>query len=100
MLCYANIKKAAKNNLPEIKRNKQPFCSKIQALSDHQKKLKLDIYSDANFELSLKKKQERNRILKEIKQQLKKNIETEIENLTEEINNAPDSHRMFKAARL
>ena len=91
---------AADSNLPESKKNRPSFCSKIQALSETQRKLRIDISSDANFESSLKKKQHRNRVLKEIKQQQKKNIESEIESLTEEINNATDSHRMFKAARL
>ena len=91
---------AAEETIPIRKDRKKSDDAKIKELSAKQKKLRLDSNASRDKTKRQELKQERNRTLRKIHEQLQKQELSHIENLTAEIENSKnDSTRMFKAVR-
>ena len=77
------------------------YNAEIEELSKKQKSLRLEINSlkTVHLEKFKEKRKERNKILNEIKRKNKQILANKIDDIAKDINNAPDSQRMFKASR-
>lgn len=96
------LTKTAEEVLPKITniRHKETFCPTIENLSRKQKELRLQIQSTSDEEIKTKKKQERNKILHQIRQKALDNANQRIDYIVDTISKSSDSHQMFQALNL
>ena len=95
-----NIEEAARTTLGTVKVNKSKFnCPFIEAASQKQKKLRLQINNTKSEEKKAKLKKERNKLQHEIKTQISKLEAQRLDEKAEQIEALKDGAQMFQAVR-
>ena len=95
------VKSAAKEVVGEQnpKVNKDEYSEKIEELSNEQKKIRIEISNTQNTEKIVELRKKRNKVIKEIKKELKSIRESNIDEIIKEIDDAPHDMKMYKSIK-
>ena len=96
------VKKAAEQHIGFVKDNisKHEYSEVIEELSNKQKLVRLEINTTTDITILSQLKSKRNKILKEIKYQQKLIRDTNIDRMVEDIDNAQNDRKMYKAVKV
>ena len=80
-------------------KNHEEYSDKVEQLSKEQKKIRIDISNTKDAEKILDLRKERNRIMKEIKNEVQRIRERNIKEIVKEIDAAPNDMKMYKSIK-
>ena len=103
---WSDIKDIIKSTAKEVVgickpgfKNHEEYSDKVEQLSKEQKKIRIDISNTKDAEKILDLRKERNRIMKEIKNEIQRIRERNIEEIVKEIDAAPNHMKMYKSIK-
>ena len=99
-LLKGTLKSAAETTIGRsVPRHKNPHCQDMAALSDTQRKLRLQINNTRNPSRKQELKQQRNRILHAQRRRARDNASVRLDHLASEVERLHDGAKMFRAVQ-